>query len=165
MTDSNKPAISVLMVCLGNICRSPTAQGVLERMLEDEGLADRVAVDSAGTGDYHVGELPDPRAREAAAKRGYQLDNQRARQVPAADFQRFDYILAMDEMNRMNLEALHGPRSKARLHMLLEFADSDENEVPDPYYGGGRGFDRVLDLVEEACRGLVDEIRGRLDDR
>jgi protein-tyrosine phosphatase len=154
--------VSVLFVCLGNICRSPTAEGVFRKLVAESGFADRVQIDSAGTHDYHVGKPPDPRAQEAAARRGIDLSGLRGRQATSADFEQFDYLLAMD---RENLEILleiapEGLKSKARL--FLEFApESGYTDVPDPYWGGGSGFERVLDLVEEAAAGLLDDIRRR----
>ncbi len=152
--------VRVLFVCLGNICRSPSAQGLMEKVLEEEGLADRVEVDSAGTHAFHVGEPPDPRAQEAAARRGVDLSGQRARRVTAVDFARYDYILAMDRENLAALEAACPPEHVGKLRLLMEFApDLGFDEVPDPYYGGPAGFDRVLDLLEAAVRGLVEHLR------
>lgn len=150
----------VLFVCLGNICRSPTAHGVFEAMLAQCGLRDRVAVDSCGTGDWHVGEAPDRRATAEAGKRGYDLSPLRARQVRAADFSRFHYILAMDRANLANLQAMCPSDYAGHLGLFLPFAaDADTDEVPDPYYGGAGGFSQVLDLVEAASEGLLQEIR------
>ncbi|WP_097461206.1 low molecular weight protein-tyrosine-phosphatase [Mangrovitalea sediminis] len=154
--------ISVLFVCLGNICRSPTAHGVFEKMVQDAGLQDRIRIDSAGTGAWHVGESPDKRATAAAAQRGYRLDHLRARQATAGDFSRFDYVLAMDRSNYGDLESIRQEGSSARLQLFLEYAARfDEREVPDPYYGGADGFDHVLDLVEDAAAGLLSHIRER----
>ncbi|WP_207061098.1 low molecular weight protein-tyrosine-phosphatase [Motiliproteus sp. SC1-56] len=156
-------ALSVLFVCLGNICRSPTAHGVFLRLIEEAGLEGRVAVDSAGTAAYHIGKAPDPRTREAAVRRGYDLSALRARQVEPEDFQRFDYILAMDNSNLADLRDLAPAGGRARVQLFLEFAGSGApSEVPDPYYGGADGFDQVLDLVEGAARGLLVEINQRL---
>ena len=148
----------VLFVCMGNICRSPTAEGVFRYYAEQAGLADRLEIDSAGTHAYHVGEPADRRARAAAERRGMSLDGIRARRVSAQDYQRFDYIIAMDEDNlaRLRDEAPEG--HDARLHLFLEFAAVSETEVPDPYYGGAAGFERVLDLVEDASRGLLETL-------
>jgi len=151
----------VLFVCLGNICRSPTAEGVLRGKLEQAGLADRVEVDSAGTAGWHIGKAPDPRTCQAAAKRGYDLSALRARQVSAEDFQRFDLVLAMDNSNLRDLKALHAGRGSAPDLFLRRYGLATE-EVPDPYYGGEDGFETVLDLVEQACDGLIAEIRERL---
>lgn len=150
----------VLFVCLGNICRSPTAHAVFEKLLHGEGLADRVLVDSAGTGDWHVGHSPDRRATAAAAGRGYDMSALRARQFSAEDFQRFDYILAMDRHNLDDILALAPPASDAKVGLFLDYADAfSEREVPDPYYGGDSGFEHVLDLVEDAARGLLRELK------
>jgi len=157
---------SVLFVCMGNICRSPTAQGVFEKVLEEEGLRAVVEVDSAGTHAYHVGEPPDQRAQETARQRGVDLGSQRARRFAPEDFSRFDYILVMDEDNLSILEAGCPPEHRAKLSLLMDFAPgSTAREVPDPYYGGRHGFDRVFNLVEEAARGLVSDIRQRQSEK
>ncbi|MEM6773435.1 MAG: low molecular weight protein-tyrosine-phosphatase [Pseudomonadota bacterium] len=151
---------SVLFVCLGNICRSPTAEGVFREFARAEGLIDDIAIDSAGTGAWHVGEPPDQRAQAAAASRGYDLSAQRARQVDPADFARHDLILAMDRTNFDDLCALCPPGMQDRIRLFLSFAPGAEiEEVPDPYYGAGDGFQRVLDLVEDASRGLLEHLR------
>jgi len=151
--------VRVLFVCLGNICRSPTAHGVLETLLQQRGLSGRVAVDSCGTGHWHVGEAPDSRAAREAGKRGYDLSHLRARQLRAADFERFDYILAMDHANLSALRAACPPDYQGHLGLFLPFADGAvEEEVPDPYFGGDHGFSHVLDLVEAASEGLLREI-------
>jgi len=155
--------VSVLFVCMGNICRSPTAQGVFESLVREAGLHAHVHIDSAGTHAYHVGEPPDPRATAAAAERGIDLTTQRARRVTADDFVRFDYVLAMDRSNLDDLLTICSPQHERKVRLFLEFAeDLSEQEVPDPYYGGVHGFQRVLDLVEEGARGLLDCIRQRL---
>lgn len=152
--------ISILFVCMGNICRSPTAQGVFESLLTESELAERVYVDSAGTHAYHVGEQPDPRATQAAAKRGIDLSRQRARRVQASDFTRFDYVLAMDSSNLDDLLSICPGEHQQKVRLFLEFTDrSGPRDVPDPYYGGGQGFERVLDLVEEGAQGLLEDIR------
>lgn len=153
--------VNVLFVCMGNICRSPIAQGVLEEAIRAEGLEAEISVDSAGTGAWHVGEPPDARAQESAERRGYKLDAQRARRLDPEDCERFDYILTMDEENYRRVSALcHRPGAEVR--PLLDYApDSPVREVPDPYYGGPEGFERVLDLVESAAKGLLDDIRER----
>ncbi|WP_035051522.1 low molecular weight protein-tyrosine-phosphatase [Andreprevotia chitinilytica] len=159
-----KAKYSVLFVCTGNICRSPTADGVLRSMVESAGLADRVEVDSAGTHDYHVGEAPDRRATAHAAKRGYDLSYLRAREVKPADFRQFDLVLAMDKGHQRLLERACPPAERHKLRLFLEFARQHaEREVPDPYYGGPEGFEHVLDLVEDGCEGLLEHIRGRLE--
>jgi len=151
---------SVLFVCLGNICRSPTAHGVFARQLADAGLADSVRVDSAGTGAWHVGQAPDARAIAAAAGRGYDLAGLRARQVRPADFDEFDHILVMDKKNLSHLQALQPAGYSGYLGLFLEFHPHPPTlEVPDPYYGGRDGFDQVLDLVEEAGRGLLQALQ------
>lgn len=155
--------LAVLMVCMGNICRSPTAEGVLRQRLAAAGLGDRVTVDSAGTHGYHVGDPPDVRSQRHAAHRGYDLSPLRARRVADEDFERFDLLLAMDEDNLAELERNCPPGLVSRLGLLRDFATSPgPREVPDPYYGGAEGFERVLDLVEEACDGLVADLRRRL---
>ncbi|MBT8765210.1 low molecular weight protein-tyrosine-phosphatase [Metapseudomonas boanensis] len=153
--------MKVLFVCLGNICRSPTAEGVLRHKLWEAGLIEQVQVDSAGTGDWHVGKAPDARTRVAAQRRGYDLSQLRARQVEAADFGRFDLILAMDKSNLANLQRLRSGAG-AELDLLLQRYELALDEVPDPYYGGEDGFETVLDLIEQACDALIDEIKGRL---
>jgi protein-tyrosine phosphatase len=146
---------------MGNICRSPTAEGVMRRLLEEEGLADRVEVESAGTGGWHAGEPPDERATLAARRRGVTLEGA-ARQVRPADFRDFDLLIAMDRANLRELLALAPDEEAAeKVRLLREFdpASSGDLDVPDPYYGGDRGFETVLDMVEAACRGLLDELR------
>jgi protein-tyrosine phosphatase len=149
--------IRVLMVCLGNICRSPTAEAVLRAKLEAAGLGERVVVDSAGTGDWHIGSPPDARSQRHAAKRGYDLSSLRGRQVAEADFHRFDLMLAMDQDNLADLRRL-APEGASRAELLL-FAHV---EVPDPYTGGEAGFERVLDLVETAGDVWVKNLAARL---
>jgi len=152
--------IKVLFVCMGNICRSPTAQGVFEKLVEEHALADLIEVDSAGTHAYHVGESPDTRASRAAQQRGVDLSRQRARRVDAGDFEVFDYVLAMDSSNYADLQELCAPGNESRLHLFMDFAEAAGiDEVPDPYYGGTTGFERVLDLIEDASGGLLAQIR------
>ncbi len=149
----------VLFVCMGNICRSPTAEGVFRRLVEQQGLAGQITVDSAGTHDYHIGDAPDPRSQAAAASRGYDLSGLCARQVVPDDFSTFDYILAMDKANLGLLQQRCPQDCRGRLKLFLEFADDDAlREVPDPYYGGAQGFEEVLDLVEHAAQGLLRDI-------
>lgn len=158
--------IRVLFVCLGNICRSPTAEGVFRDRLRREGLEERVIVDSAGTGDWHVGEAPDRRAQAAARRRGIDLSSQRARQLRAEDFRSFDLILAMDESNLLDIEAARPPQGPAPARLFLEYAiDVADREVPDPYFGEGDGFETVLELIAAASDGLLAELRGELDRR
>ncbi len=155
--------ISVLFVCMGNICRSPTGQGVFERLLADRGLSTRIEADSAGTHAYHVGEPPDRRAAIAAARRGIDLSRYRARRIAREDFVRFDYVLAMDSGNLEDLIAICPEEYGHKLFRLLDFApEMIEQDVPDPYYGGAQGFEHVLDLVEAGVEGLLEDIRRRL---
>ena len=154
-------ALQVLMVCLGNICRSPTAQAVLEHGLAEAGLSDRVLVDSAGTGDYHIGKAPDSRAQEAGRLRGYDLSQLRARQLDASDFRRFDYLLAMDEANYEHMMDRADAEYRDRVHLMLSPLGPGR-EVPDPYFGGDEGFDEVLDLIEQASEHWIERFRGEL---
>jgi protein-tyrosine phosphatase len=152
--------IRILFVCTGNICRSPTAEGVFRHVVEQAGLADRIIAESAGTHGYHIGEAPDPRSQAAAAERGYDLSALRARRVERKDFDEFDYILAMDGTHMEILRRLCPPRHARKLRLFMEFgADPAAREVPDPYYGDGEGFEHVLDLVEGASRGLLDHLK------
>jgi protein-tyrosine phosphatase len=152
--------VRILFVCMGNICRSPLAQGVFEDVLRREGLEGEVFVDSAGTGRWHVGEPPDQRALSAASLRGLDVSAQRARQLRPEDCENFDYILTMDAENYHFVSSLC--RGSAEVRPFLDFAkNSPEREVPDPYYGGPDGFERVLDLVEQASMGLLKDIRER----
>ena len=156
----------ILFVCMGNICRSPTAEGVMRRLVEDAGLADRISVESAGTGAWHAGNPPDRRATVAARRRGIALAGA-ARQVTPEDFRDFDLLIAMDRENLRDLLALAPDEAGSeKVRLLREFDPASEGDldVPDPYYGGDDGFEHVLDLVEAACRGLLDALRadGRL---
>ena len=157
-----KAPIKVLFVCLGNICRSPTAEGVFRQHVKEAGLTGCVVVDSAGTGDYHLGERPDPRACWAASRRGYDLAALRARQVSTEDFSNFDYVLAMDEQNLHTLKQLAPADHAHKVKMFTEFCSNGECSVPDPYTGGPQGFEFVLDLVEDAAQGLLRHIRVEL---
>ena len=151
----------ILFICMGNICRSPTAEGVMRRLLDEAGLADRVEIESAGTGGWHAGEPPDERATLAARRRGVTLEGA-ARQVLPQDFRRFDLLIALDRSNLRDLLAVAPDEDAAEKVRLLREFDPDANgdlDVPDPYYGGDRGFETVLDMVEAACRGLIDELR------
>jgi protein-tyrosine phosphatase len=152
----------VLFVCLGNICRSPTAEGVLRHKLREAGLDGHIEVDSAGTGDWHIGKAADIRTRQAAQQRGYDLSALRGRQVEVADFHSFDLILAMDNSNLRDLQQLRPGNHLAELDLFLRRYQLKPDEVPDPYYGGEAGFAQVLDLLEQACDALVLELKGRL---
>ncbi len=155
--------IRVLFVCMGNICRSPTAHGIFRRLVEQEGLADRILIDSAGTHAYHIGKPPDERAQATALKRGFDLSDLRARQAASVDFEKFDYVLAMDRENQEILASLCPAGYEERLSLFLDYApDLDIQEVPDPYWGGERGFEQVFDMLEAASLGLLEEIRSRL---
>ncbi|MDH5633767.1 MAG: low molecular weight phosphotyrosine protein phosphatase [Gammaproteobacteria bacterium] len=156
--------ISVLFVCLGNICRSPTAEAVFRQLVVREGLEHAINIDSAGTHAYHVGEPPDHRAQAAAARRGIDMSQLRGRRATELDIEQFDYILAMDNENYHNLLAISSDGLESKIHLFLDFApDRPEQEVPDPYFGGPGGFDNVLDMVEEASIGLLRHIRSRHD--
>ncbi|MCW8917581.1 MAG: low molecular weight phosphotyrosine protein phosphatase [Gammaproteobacteria bacterium] len=154
--------IKVLMVCMGNICRSPLAQGVFERRVEEAGLAHRIVTDSAGTHAYHVGNLPDPRSQQTALRHGIDLSAQRAREVAAVDFEAFDYLLAMDNDNHALLSARCPEEHLHKLRLFLEFAPQlAATEVPDPYYGGDSGFEQVYQLIDAAADGLLAAIKAR----
>jgi protein-tyrosine phosphatase len=148
--------VKVLFVCLGNICRSPTAEGVFRKMATDAGLVDRFTIASCGTGGWHAGDLPDRRMRAAASKRGYRLDS-RARQVEPSDFLEFDRIIAMDRSNYDDLMALCPKEHRSKIALLRDWDDG--GDVPDPYYGGPEGFDLVIDIVERSCRRLLEELK------
>ncbi len=152
--------ISVLFCCMGNICRSPTAEAVFRAKVAEAGMDQHIMIDSVGTHDYHIGDPPDGRTQRAAAKRGYDMSMLRGRQVEVADFSRFDYVLAMDNANMAILQRLCPSDRVDRLGMFLEYAHNhEEREVPDPYYGGADGFERVLDMVEDGALGLLQHIR------
>lgn len=155
-------------VCLGNICRSPTAHGVMEKLVRDAGMGDRITIDSAGTGSWHVGELPDERSRDHAARRGYELTH-RARQFVVSDFARFDLVLAMDRSNLGHLQRLatsyRGDPPPIRLLRSFDRDAPEFAEVPDPYAGGGDDFERVLDICERACKGLLAHVVAHVEDR
>jgi len=154
---------SVLFVCMGNICRSPTVEGVFRKLVAQQLPDLTIRVDSAGTHAYHVGEPPDARARRAAERRGVDLGGMRARRVDESDFERFDLVVGMDELNRVILEELCPEGLEERVRLLLEFAPQiGRVDVPDPYYGGINGFEYVLDLAEEASLGLIEHIRARV---
>lgn len=148
---------------MGNICRSPTAEGVFRDRVNAAGLAESIRIDSAGTHDYHIGNAPDGRSQDFAARRGYDLSTQRARQVTAADFLEFDYVLAMDRDNLARLQSACPPQHRHKLALFMQFARTSPSDVvPDPYYGGGSGFDRVLDYIEDASEGLLAVLRKEL---
>lgn len=152
--------VNVLFICMGNICRSPTAEAVFRRRVAGAGLTQQIQIDSAGTHDYHIGDAPDKRAQQVALGRGYDMSDLRGRQVEAEDFSRFDYVLAMDMANLAILQRLCPPPQQMRLGLFLNYARRhEEREVPDPYYGGTEGFERVLDMVEDAAEGLLEHIR------
>lgn len=156
----NREPVKVLFVCLGNICRSPTAHGIFDQLVKKAGLQDQIHIDSAGTSDWHVGKAPDSRTVERARQRGYDLSKLQARQFERCDFDQFDYVLGMDDSNMINMRRLHPGQFDGVFELFLSFGDrKDYREVPDPYYGDGEGFDLVLDLVEQASDGLLIHIR------
>lgn len=155
--------IKVLFVCLGNICRSPSAEGVFRKLVEEQGLDEVIEIDSAGTHAYHVGAAPDDRAQEAASRRGIDMSSLVGRRVDHGDFYIFDYVLAMDESNEYHLREMAPAGEIHKIKLFLEFAPQrSEREVPDPYYGGHSGFEHVLDLIEDASEGLLADIKSRL---
>lgn len=154
--------VQVMFVCLGNICRSPTAHGVFQKLVDDAGLQQLITVESSGTAAWHVGKSPDRRSVQAAEQRGYDLSQLVARQVIAEDFEQYDYVLAMDRSNLQDLEDLAPPRYRGHLGLFLGFGQQQAYlDVPDPYYGDGKGFELVLDLVEDAAAGLLNHIKRR----
>jgi protein-tyrosine phosphatase len=151
----------ILFVCLGNICRSPMAEGVFRRVAEEEGLIDRFEIDSAGLGEWHIGQAPDHRAQKAARSRGVDISDQSARQVVDEDFDRFDLLLVMDRSNYAELKARAPHEARAKIRPFLDFAPHvGTSDVPDPFFGGAEGFDRALDLIEAAARGLLASLAG-----
>jgi protein-tyrosine phosphatase len=151
---------SILMVCMGNICRSPMAEGIFRREIAKAGLQDKVTIDSAGTHSYHIGEPPDARAQSAISRRGVDISGLRGRQVADADFEKFDYILAMDEGNLSILRRSAPAHAHEKIRLLLSFSRKyPHQDVPDPYYGGARGFEENLDMIEDAVEGLIRDIR------
>ncbi len=162
MSDPRQDKIRVLMVCLGNICRSPTAEAMLRLKAHEAGLDDRIEVDSAGTADYHVDSPPDRRAIAHGERRGLEMRSLRGRQVAREDFDRFDHILAMDDDNLDDLKRMRPPGSRAKVALLMSYApQAGSREVPDPYYGSADGFERVLDLVDAASEGFIAGTLGR----
>jgi len=152
--------VRVLFVCMGNICRSPTAHGVFRSLVQQQNLQSAIEIDSAGTHAYHIGEPPDRRAQSTATQRGVDLSDLRARAVKTRDFDKFDYILAMDEANFMSLQASSPEETQHKIRLFLSFAPQlNRREVPDPYYGGQKGFENVFDMIEQAAQGLLDDIQ------
>lgn len=155
--------VSVLFVCLGNICRSPTSEGVFRSVVESQALDFEIEVDSAGTAGYHIGQPPDSRAIDAAAKRGVGISNLRARRLNRLDYEKFDYIIGMDLSNYQDLVSMSPVDYKGQVRLFMDFAsDWADREIPDPYYGGHDGFERVLDMIESASLGLIEDIRKRM---
>jgi protein-tyrosine phosphatase len=155
--------IAVCFVCLGNICRSPSAEGVMLYQVGKARLGNRIVVDSAGTGNWHIDEPPDKRAQRAAKKRGYDLSALRGRQIREEDFARFDLLIAMDDANAAALAEIGPPEHRDKIRLLMEFATRDDSRVvADPYFGGDEGFERVLDQCEDACEGLLKALRTQL---
>ncbi len=160
---SHDTKVRVLFVCMGNICRSPTAHGIFRQLVMEAGLTHRIEIDSAGTHAYHLGEPPDRRAQETARERGVNINDLRARRVLPEDFLHFDYILAMDQENALSLSEICPPGMEDKLKLFMDFApELPLRDVPDPYYGGQRGFERVFDLVEAAAQGLLAEVKMQL---
>jgi protein-tyrosine phosphatase len=158
-----KNKVSVLFICMGNICRSPTAEAVFRQYVERAGLLEFITIGSAGTHDYHIGDAPDLRTQRVALQRGYDMSSLRGRQVEPSDFHRFDYVLAMDLANLDILQRLAPLDSRTQAQLFLGYArHHSEREVPDPYFGGADGFERVLDMVEDAAEGLLQHICQRL---
>ena len=156
-------SVAILFCCMGNICRSPTAEGVFRRQVISAGLENRIRIDSAGTHSYHVGHAPDLRSQAAAAARGYELGNIRARQIVQQDFAEFDYILAMDEDNLAELKRMVPHEYRAKLGLFMKYSVRQAgSEVPDPYYGGLESFEQVLDMAEDGCAGLLSAIKKKL---
>lgn len=154
---------SVIFVCLGNICRSPTAEGMFRQVVAQARLHERIRIDSAGTHAYHVGEPPDARAQQVAARRGVDLSALRGRQLTKADLDEFDFVLAMDRSNLADIQTLAGDHQREKITLFMDFGDRfDEPEVPDPYYGGAKGFEQMLDLITDAAQGLLKHIQQRL---
>jgi protein-tyrosine phosphatase len=155
----SKRKISVLFICMGNICRSPTAEGVFRHVVNKRNLQNFIKIDSAGTHAYHIGESPDSRSQATAKSHGVDLSAQRARKAEAIDFERFDYVIVMDRSNYENLKGIASPEQLERLHLFMDFTSAWDNaEVPDPYYGSGDGFKNVFDMVQSASEGLLEVI-------
>lgn len=157
--------MKLLFICLGNICRSPAAEGIMRQMVEERALSNNIIVDSAGIGSWHVGEMPDPRMRKHAARRGYDLSPLRARQFRSDDFQKFDYIIVMDEENYHDVMARGGVYADARKVLRMKdyfIRNKGQQSVPDPYYGGAEGFERALNLIEDGCEGLLKDLVNKI---
>ena len=155
----DKKQVKVLFVCMGNICRSPTAHGVFQALVDDQGLGGQILVDSAGTHSYHIGSPPDPRSQATAQSRGIDMSGLRARQFESSDYLEFEFLIAMDHSNRSNMAALNPGDGKAQLALMLEYSEFyQQSEVPDPYFGDG-GFDQVFDMIDDASKGLLKHIR------
>lgn len=157
---ASKP-FKILFVCLGNICRSPTAEGVMQNIIEKNNLENKIILDSVGTSAWHVGSPPDSRAIKAAKNRGYDISHQRSRKVEFEDFYEFDLILAADKSNIEDLKSIAPSDMHHKIKLILSYSNSLENEVPDPYYGGDKGFENVLNLLEDACEGILKEFNIR----
>ena len=153
---------SVLFVCLGNICRSPTAEGVFRKLVEQAGLQEQIHIDSCGTGNWHIGKGPDPRSREAAGNRGVDISTLKARQFTEKDLNIFDYVVVMDRQNLADVKDIWHQNGGTKPTLFLEYGHSGVTEVPDPYHGGEDGFEQVLDVIEEAGQGLLQNIQGRM---
>lgn len=162
MSDAASGKVSVLFVCLGNISRSPSAEGVFRQLAAEQGLLESLHIDSCGTGNWHIGKAPDARATAAAERRGVDIAELRARQIQAEDLDRFDYVLVMDRSNLADVRDIWNQNGGTEPRLFLEFGRSGHAEVPDPYYGGEDGFEQVLDLIHEASEGLLESIRERL---
>ena len=156
---NDRKQVKVLFVCMGNICRSPTAHGVFQALVDDQGLNGQILVDSAGTHSYHIGSPPDPRSQATAQSRGIDMSGLRARQFESSDYLEFEFLIAMDHSNRSNMAALNPGDGKAQLALMLEYSEFYQQiEVPDPYFGDG-GFDQVFDMIDDASKGLLKHIR------
>ncbi len=152
--------VKVLFVCMGNICRSPTAEGVFRHLVKQANASDDILIDSAGTHAYHIGEAPDGRSQETARSRNIDMSKQRARRINESDFEEFDYVLAMDESNHQDLVRICPEHLQHKVELFMNYANEfSETEVPDPYYGGPSGFDHVFDLVEDASKGLIQKLQ------
>ncbi len=162
LTEQVESVIKVLFVCTGNICRSPTADGVFRKMVEEAGLSGRISVDSCGLSAYHVGELPDPRSREMAQSRGYDLSDIRSRKIKPSDYEQFDYVLAMDDGHLRDMRRQASSTHQTKIELFLDYHPQRTGQsVPDPYYGGANGFEHVFDMIEETSNSLLAHIRNQ----